>query len=67
VRDRERLVNDPIVADVLSCRPRGASFGRRAPSEEVRQVGLDHGVSLNRLSTGPLAPQDTRVIEAVAR
>jgi len=31
------------------------------------QVGLDQGVSLNRLSTGPSAPQDTRVIDAVAK
>ena len=33
----------------------------------TRQVGLDQGVSLNRLSTGPSVPQDTRVIDAVAR
>ncbi len=33
----------------------------------TRQVGFDQGVSLNRLSTGPSVPQDTRVIDAVAR
>ena len=36
-------------------------------SRGVGQVGRDHGVSLNRLRTGPLAPQDTRVIDAVAK
>jgi len=64
---REPLSDDHIVADILSSPPLGRSNGHGAGQKPTSQVGRDHGVSLNRLSTGPLAPQDTRVIDAVAK